>query len=500
MEIRHNIVLAIAAALTITAGKPAPAADAAKTPAEVIRAAIVAYRADDCMKANSLIAPLLKAGQSVEGRDQALAYDVAISCALAAKDMVSAGDYARRATELPDGSDFAWRIRVAADAEAKRYGAVIDTFERMMQGHGGALNAIPPLWLLQIRADLVRTGDDANETRLLRIMADPAYDPNDVAAKIRGTADQARAWYARKLLKAGQRDAARAQIDGLAGFGALSEVALDPALLALRGTPIDLRAAVENDLARHRAMIVQYPRALEAINAVSTDLYRLGRNDEAITLLKSTLPNIDQNGFDDRAEELPWFWNSLANAYGATGQYDAMVAAYAKGAALPERGLISNISQTINLAENQFQFGHAKEALVTLAQLDEKSGFSPYGLMQVRIVRGCARAVLGQLDKARSDLDYAIANPNDDPAAIASLKLCVGDENGAAASFIARLGDPDTRRIAMLDLADYDAPDPRKPVGPFDAARERLRKRPDIVAAIRAAGGPLRIHLQRDPF
>jgi len=125
---------------------------------------------------------------------------------------------------------------------------------------------------------------------------------------------------------------------------------------------------------------------------------------------------------------------------------------------------------------------------------------SPYGLMQIRIVRGCAQAALGQFEKARVDLDFAVAHPLDDPAAIAALKLCIGDENGAAASYVVRLGNPDTRRIAILELAEYDARDRRAPVGPFDPALDRLRKRPDVIAAMRAAGGPVRIHLRRDPF
>lgn len=52
----------------------------------------------------------------------------------------------------------------------------------------------------------------------------------------------------------------------------------------------------------------------------------------------------------------------------------------------------------------------------------------------------------------------------------------------------------------MLALADYDSPDPRVPVPPFADRDARVRKRPEVVAAIRAAGGPIRVHLQPDPF
>lgn len=503
MDGKRGLAIAIGTALAIAAVGPAAAGadDTKPTPVQVFRAALDAYNSGDCAKAESLVTPLLRGGPAVSGEDQAKAYDLVITCALKDKRLDNAGDYARRATALPDGSDFAWRIRFAADAETKRYSAAIDTLEAMTQGHGSALNAIRPVWLWQIRMELVRTRDEVNETRLLAILSNPAYDPDDLAAKVQDTPDAARAMYARKLLKAGQRDAARTQLDGLQGFDALSDVALDPALLALRGAPVDLRAAVENDLARHRAMAVRYPRWLGAINAVAIDLHRLGRDEETIALLKATMPQLDaEDMFDDRADALPWFWNALAYAYEATGQYDAMVDAFAKGAAVPEGGMSSNVSQAINLAAKQLTFGHARDAIATLARMGEKPDVSPYGMMQIRIVRGCALASLGELDKARADVAAAVANPDDDPAAITALKLCVGDENGAAASYIARLGNPDTRRIAMLDLADYDARDRRAPVGPFDAALNRVRKRPDIVAAMRAAGGPLRIRLQRDAF
>jgi hypothetical protein len=52
----------------------------------------------------------------------------------------------------------------------------------------------------------------------------------------------------------------------------------------------------------------------------------------------------------------------------------------------------------------------------------------------------------------------------------------------------------------MLDLADYDAPNPRAPKSIVAPRLDRVRKRADVVAAIRAAGGPVRIHLQTDPF
>ncbi|WP_296613606.1 hypothetical protein [Sphingomonas sp.] len=498
---RHFIVLAGAALIAAPAAPLAAADNAAPDANKALSEAIQAYRDNDCAKASSLVAPVIAAPASAAPKDLSLAYDITIDCAWKAKDMAKASDYAKREIALAESSDFAWRAAVIADFEGKRYSSAIDTIERMpAAGRGGTLNTFPPSLFMQMHNQIERAGDAANDTRLLAILANPAYDPDDISAKIDGWGDYMRALYARKLLAAGKRDEARAMIADLQGYEAMMEVAFDPGLLALRGRPVDFRAVVEADLARHRAMLDRYPHALAVINAESLDLHRLGRNDEAIALLKAAEPRIaTPDAFDDIEDKLPWFWNALGYAYLATGKYDEMVDAFTRGGQLKENG-VPNVSQIINLADQQVVFGHAKEALATLDRMGTSPDASPYGLMQVRLVRGCAYAELGQLDKARADLAYAVAHESDDPSTVTALYLCLGDEDAAAASYVRRLAAPVSRRSAMMDLADYDAPDPRMPKSPFAASANRVRKRPEVVAAIRAAGGPVHIHLQPNPF
>lgn len=499
----RRFLLLTGATLIAVLGAPLAAA-ADKSPPEAKKAlsdAIQAYRDNDCPKASSLVAPIIAAPASADGKDLSLAFDITIDCAWKTKDLAKAGDYAKREIALAESSDFAWRAAVIVDFESKHYSAALDTIDHMLAaGRGGTLNGFPPALFMQMHNQIERAGDAVDDTRLLAILANPAYDPDDVSAKIDGWGDYMRALYARKLLAAGKRDEARAMIVDVEGYEAMTEVAFDPGLLALRGRPVDFRAVVEADLARHRAMLDRYPRSLALVNAESMDLHRLGRNDETIALLKATEPRIaTPEAFDDIEEKSPWFWNALGYAYLATGKYDEMVDAFTKGGRLKENG-VPNVSQIINLADQQIVFGRAKEALATLDRMDASPDASPYGLMQVRLVRGCAYAELGQLDKARADLAYAVARESDDPSTVTALDLCVGDEDAAAASYVRRLAAPVSRRSAMMDLADYDAPDPRMPKSPFAAAADRVRKRPEVVAAIRGAGGPVRIHLQANPF
>ena len=500
-RMRRYLLLTGATLMAVLGAPLAAAGDGTPDAKKALSDALQAYRDNDCAKAASLVAPVIAAPASADAKDLSLAYDITIDCAWKAKDMAKAGDYAKREIALDESSDFAWRMAIITDFEAKRPGAALDTIDRMLtKGRGGTLNGFPPAYLLQKHNQLERDGDAADDTRLLAVLANPAYDPDDISAKVDGLGDYVRALYARKLVAAGKRDEARAMAADLGGYQAMVEVAFDPGLLALRGRPVDFRAVVEADLTRHRAMLDRYPHALAVINAEAMDLFRLGRNDETIALLKATELRIaTPAAFDDLGEKLPWFWNALGYAYVATGKYDEMVAAFAKGGQLKEGGA-PNVSQMINLADQQMIFGHATEALATLDRMGASPDASPYGLMQVRIVRGCAYALLGQVDKARADLSYAIAHESDDPATVTALDLCLGDEDAAAASYVRRLAAPASRRIAMMDLADYDTADPRTPKSPFAAQTDRVRKRPDVVAAIRVAGGPVRIHLQANPF
>jgi len=497
----RRVLLAVAALVGVVMADPAIAGNATPDAGALLSEALQAYRSGDCAKTTSLVVPVIAAPRSATGKQLSFAYDLAIECARQAKDFAKVGDYAKRAIALDDASDFAWQMAVAADFEAQHYTVGLDTIDRMLAaGRGGALNSISPIYLLQLRTRLAREGDNANETRLLAILSNPVYDPDDISIKIDNTRDLMRALYARKLLAAGKNEEARGQVADLAGYSAMTEVAFDSRLRALYGKPVDFREVVEADLARHRAMLDRYPHALAVTNAIARDLHRLGRDDEAIVLLKAALPRLTAPGeFDDLEDHLPWFWNAFAYAYVTTGKYDEMVDAFTKGSALKEGGA-ENVSQVINLASQQVVFGRAKDALVTLGRMGESPAASPYGLMQIRTVRGCAYATLGQLDKARADLAYAIAHEKDDPVTVTALDLCVGDEDGAAASLIRRLASVDDRRTAMLDLADYDAPDPRAPKSIFAVRFDHVRKRADVVAAIREAGGPVRIHLQTDPF
>ena len=501
---RSSLFLGAAAMIGALASPLAAAAADVPSPSrQAVSAASDAFDANDCGKVASLLAPVLVAPQAAAAKDVADAYELSVRCALRSKDLPKAAEFAHRAIALPEASDYVWHMAVGLSFNAGNFGAGLDTIDRMRaDGRGAALNSMDVKWLMQALFALQKSGDDANETRLLRVMADPAYDPDDVQAHIEALGDYARTLYARKLLAAGKRNEARAIVSDIHGYDSMAQVAFDPALRALLAHPVDLRAVAEADLVRHRALLDRYPRSLSATVIASFDLRRLGRYDEYIAFLTAAIPAVEKpRDFDDADEMVPWFWNALGYGYYMTGKYDAMVAAFAKGN-WPDKAGLPNAELSVNLAEAQVDFNRPKDALATLAPFAAGKGLTPQGQMRFHLLHGCAQVELGDMAAARADLAYAQAHETDNALRLAELELCLGDEDAAAASYVRQLQDKNrlTRQSAIIALADYDPPDPRAPKSPFADRDARVRKRADVAAALQAAiGGPARVHLQVEP-
>jgi hypothetical protein len=118
--------------------------------------------------------------------------------------------------------------------------------------------------------------------------------------------------------------------------------------------------------------------------------------------------------------------------------------------------------------------------------------------MAMRYNRACAHAVAKRPGDAAADLAYIQTNSKDAPGMLGSLLLCLGDLDGAAADYIGRLDDPETRSEALLELSDYDDPPVKVPLDPAAARVPALKARTDVKAAIARAGGIRRFRVQAD--
>jgi hypothetical protein len=456
-----------------------------------------AFDKNDCATVLAMVAPQLKVPANDPGaaKLRAIGYDMAASCAVRTGKKDMAYRYAMDGTALDDASDWIWRFRFGVELEDGHFGPALTTIEAMTQGRGAALNAVPVRWMYEFSNKLKAGHQDDLRRRLLKILTDPSYAPDEVF----GTVDGFRQSYAEILYGAGDKDGAAALIREIDDPSDLEELSFDPRFRPMLPSDFDLRASVERSLAAARTAMSRHPELVEPITMVAMRLRQLGRPQEALAVLEPARATIlREGGFADADDKANWWWDGVARTQAALGHYDEMVAAMRSGAEAKEYGEI-NVSQVINLAEAQVHFGKPEDALKTLAVFDGgKRSVSPYGEMEMRFARGCANALAGKKDALALDLAYARAHNADHREALSDLLLCIGDLDGAAAAFAGRLEDPEQRTAALIQLSDYDAPPVSIPADPVNANLEKLKARPDMKAAIARAGGIRRIHLQRD--
>ena len=451
----RRIVGALLGAALLVTGAAASGQTAPLSPAQRSAYAVAeAYDRKDCARVLALGVPLVDAAPSPLP-DPLLSkiYDLVLSCEVQRGPSPATRARLLRATARADSSDFAWRLRFLAAAADEDYADAVATVEAMTQGRGAALNSIPIAWIWEVRGKLDRPETDALETRLLKVMADPAYQPDGPDSALDDSGSQARVLYAKKLAAQGNAAAARQLLRDVTGLSPALGLNFTPTLRALHPEPIDLRAVVEADLVRHRAIADIHPDSLRAINAVALDLRRLGRAREAIASLEANRASVEKRAFADQDEGLPWWWDGLAQSYAAVGDYDAAVRAFRGGAAVAERGG-TNVSQVINFAELELSYGHYAAVLSGLATFDRPGiTASPFGMMQVYGDRGCAMALSGDSVGAAKAAAWAIAHEADDPKVVTTLALCRGDADAAAASYLRRLANPKWQLRALLELA-----------------------------------------------
>ena len=228
----------------------------------------------------------------------------------------------------------------------------------------------------------------------------------------------------------------------------------------------------------------------------------LGRPQDALATLRALEPAIKgDTPLSDRDDNVIWWWDQMSRAHFAAGDVPAAIAALRTASAIKEGNAV-NVSQTINLANLQLTTGDPAGAMATLKPLDGAGDgtASPYGVMQVVGVRGCASHRLGQQAVADADLAYARSHSSDAPSTFTMLQLCRGDLDGAAASMIARLENKDQRHGALEELSTFDAPPNTLPRDPVDLALATLRTRPDVKAAAQKAGGTRHFNIQMSGF
>lgn len=485
-------------AVTAGAGAADPVPVNAPSVADRLRAGIAAEERRDCDEADRQLRPLIQANAYETSTDiRKSALEIIVSCRAVAEQNERVYPDALAGTQIDGGTEYLWRLRFYLEIQTKRADAAVATVEAMPAAQPSLLSQFEGSLFFRLDGQLKDKGQSALRERLFKVLTSDAWNPVDGSP----AKDGFRVPYARLLLaRPGGEAEARALMARVTSPYWLRKISVDPQLRALFPGEIDVRAAEEAFLKKHRAEAAEHPEQLRPLTYAAEDLRELGRPDEALRLLQSVAAQVDDpKAFTDRERYLPWWWDDLARTYEALGRYDEAVAAFRHGTDLQEGGGGLNVSQVINLAVLQTRFGHAKDALATLAAFDDpKRKGSPYGEMMLHGVRGCAHAILGEKQAAAADVAYARAHEADAPGGLSDLLLCTGDVDAAAALFIRRLADPEERASVLLDLSDYADPPVKLPPRPIDRTLAAVKARADVKAAAARAGGTRRFNLPLD--
>jgi tetratricopeptide (TPR) repeat protein len=425
------------------------------------------------------------------------AYYIAAICSLDANDLDASREFAVQATLVGNGTPEMWRLRGGLEMENEAQPvAAMTGLEAMAARAPDSLNALPQRWVYQFYNRIKKGSDFPLRRRALELFAAKTYDPVEVG----GSTDYFRSELATLRAAEGNVIGASALIATITQPTTLLDLSLDPRTRALIPNDFDARAATERELTRRRDVAASHPASLGAVIDVANALRWLGRYEEALAELARASPEGAAGAsFTDLDEKLNWWWDAVGYANVYLGRYDAALTAFRHGIDTKESGDL-NVSQSINLANQQMIFGRNGDAIKTLEPVGDGKGASPFGIMQLIGVRGCVRLRAG--DKAGADVDYAYAKAHeqDAPDTLTNLALCRNDLDVAAASLVRRLADTERRVDALLMVSDFD---PLPAAYPKQVEHERLilvKARPEVKAAVARAGGARRFNLMSAPF
>lgn len=251
--------------------------------------------------------------------------------------------------------------------------------------------------------------------------------------------------------------------------------------------------ALEAELAEVRALAAGHLKELAKVDALARTLRKLNRDDEALSVLQTSLDALNEapaglRVFEDQDMFLDTVLNAKAEILLAGGEADEAISAQHLAMQVEESLGTVSFFQRLNLARMYVWLERPTEALDTLAGV-KSTETAVYFAMMASEVRVCANQQLGNTSLARDELTRMLDHADVAYDAYRMALLCVSDLDAVEKLIVERIEDPRTRLTALVDL--QSCPEPvtapeyyRAMVSTFDG----MSKRPALKAALAKYG------------
>ncbi|HEY5713382.1 MAG TPA: tetratricopeptide repeat protein [Allosphingosinicella sp.] len=259
-------------------------------------------------------------------------------------------------------------------------------------------------------------------------------------------------------------------------------------------------AALENAIANldrvSAAAATAHPDDHMAILVRAQFLRRLGRYEEALVLLRPYLTDVAATAAPH--SQGIWLVNDAAYVLLSLGRNDEAVALMRQLVALNLETYPDLIGPRINFAEILGRSGHPGEVLDYVASMEVQlsRGANEYGRMEAASAATCALSDLGRAGEATAWIERMRAQEGENWKALLHAYFCLNDLDSAETLLLRKLGGADPEG-AIVMLQDYGPDGPGVPVNPLHSRFDTVRARPAVAAALARVGRVIRLPYPR---
>lgn len=250
----------------------------------------------------------------------------------------------------------------------------------------------------------------------------------------------------------------------------------------------DIDRAIERTAEKDEERVKKNPGLLAPLVRRQSSLFDVLQFERVIEIADRVIGSLDGNEgskvYKDFDARYVWILDQRAQALAKLGEWDEAVRQREKAARRPEHGGM-NVSQVINLADLYNALGRANDAREAIGEIGQ---MSPYGRMQLEMVRLRAATTLGDEKAAADSLTFLREHRDEAIGTWQEALLCSGDIEGAAKLLVERLQQDGRRSSALLSVQNWAEAAMTPQLKKRSELWKSLIARPEVQAAIQKVG------------